>query len=93
MIALLAKPPGLPTLSGDLLEVLKPRPLPTVADQIWHLHNVITGSDSRTEEVKTAKRALLRAIAKPMDFTLHAKQPSQAQPFSERVFNQRRAAQ
>ena len=76
MIALLAKPPGPPALHGDVVEFLKPRPPPTVADKIWRLHNIIAGSDSRTEEVKTAKHDLLRAIAKPMVILPQAKQPS-----------------
>jgi hypothetical protein len=68
MIALLANPPAPLALCVDLLGFRKPKRTPTFPELIWNLHQIIANRASRAEDVKSAKRALLRAIGQTKEF-------------------------
>ena len=68
MIALLTNPPVPLALHIDLLKFRNPRPLP-IPELIFKLHKIITKPESRAEEVKIAKRALLGAIGQSKHFS------------------------
>ena len=64
MIALLANPPAPLALRVDLLAFKKPNRPPSFSELIWNLHQVIVNPTSHAEEVKVAKRDMLRVIGK-----------------------------
>jgi hypothetical protein len=61
MIALLANPPA---LRVDLLAFKRPNRTPSFSELIWQLHQVIVNPASHAEDVKVAKRDMLRVIGK-----------------------------
>jgi hypothetical protein len=69
MIALLTNPPVPLALRIDLLKFRNPRPPPSFPDLIFNLHKIIANPESRAEEVKIAKRALLAAIGQSKQFS------------------------
>ena len=69
MIALLANPPAPLSLRIDLLNFRNPRPQPSFPESIFKLHKIIADPESNAEEVKIAKRALLRAIGQSKQFS------------------------
>jgi hypothetical protein len=68
MIALLTNPPAPLAVRVDLLGFRKPKRRPTFPELIWKLHQIIANPASRAQDVKTAKRALLRAIGQTREF-------------------------
>jgi len=64
MIALLANPPAPLALRVDLLAFRKLNRPPSFSELIWNLHQVIVSPTSHAEEVKVAKRDMLRVIGK-----------------------------
>ena len=67
MIALLANPPApLPPLAlrVDLLAFRRSKRTQTFSELIWKLHQIIVNPASHAEEVKVAKRDMLRVIGK-----------------------------
>jgi len=64
MIALLANPPAPLALRVDLLAFRRPNRTPSFSELIWHLHQIIVNPASHAEEVKVAKRDMLRVIGK-----------------------------
>ncbi len=65
MIALLANPPAPLALRVDLLAFRRPNRTPAFSELIWQLHQVIVNPASHAEDVKVAKRDMLRVIGKP----------------------------
>lgn len=68
MIALLTNPPVPLALHIDLLKLKNQRP-PPIPELIFKLHKIIATPESRAEEVKIAKRALLGAIGQSTRFS------------------------
>jgi len=64
MIALLTNPPAPLALRVDFLAFRKPNRTPSFSELIWQLHQIIVNPASHAEEVKVAKRDMLRAIGK-----------------------------
>jgi hypothetical protein len=64
MIALLANPPAPLALRVDLLAFRRPNRTPSFSELIWQLHQIIVDPASHAEEVKVAKRDMLRVIKK-----------------------------
>ena len=64
MIALLANPPAPLALRVDLLAFRRPNRTPSFSELIWQLHQIIVNPTSHAEEVKVAKRDMLRVIGK-----------------------------
>ena len=64
MIALLANPPAPLALRLDLLAFKRPNRTPSFSELIWQLHQIIVNPGSHAEEVKVAKRDMLRVIRK-----------------------------
>jgi len=64
MIALLANPPAPLALGVDLLAFRRPNRTPSSSDLIWRLHQIIVNPASHVDEVKVAKRDMLRVIGK-----------------------------
>jgi hypothetical protein len=64
MIALLANPPAPLALRADLLAFKRPKRTPSFSELIWQLHQIIVNPASHVEEVKVAKRDMLRVIGK-----------------------------
>jgi hypothetical protein len=64
MIALLANPPAPLALRVDLLAFRRPNRTPSFSELIWQLHQIIVNPASIPEEVKVAKRDMLRVIGK-----------------------------
>lgn len=64
MIALLANPPAPLALRVDLLAFGRPNRTPSSCELIWQLHQIIVNPASHAEEVKVAKRDMLRVIGK-----------------------------
>ena len=64
MIALLANPPAPLALRVDLLAFRRPNRAPSFSELIWQLHQVIVNPASHADEVKVAKRDMLRVIGK-----------------------------
>jgi hypothetical protein len=64
MIALLANPPAPLALRVDLLAFRRPKRTQTFSELIWKLHQIIVNPASHAEEVKVAKRDMLRVIGK-----------------------------
>jgi hypothetical protein len=62
MIALLANPPAPLALRVDLLAFRRPNRMQSFSELIWKLHQIIVNPSSHAEEVKIAKRKMLRAI-------------------------------
>jgi hypothetical protein len=68
MIALLANPPAPLALRLDLLAFRKPKRTPSFSELIWQLHQIIAIPASRAEDVKIAKRALVRTLGQTKHF-------------------------
>src|ERR1044072_653012 len=68
MIALLTNPPTPLALCGDLLGFRRRQRPPAFPELIWKLHQIIANRASRTEDVKVAKRALLRTLGQTKQF-------------------------
>jgi hypothetical protein len=64
MIALLANPPTPLALRVDLLAFRRRHRAPSFSELIWQLHQIIVDPASHAEEVKVAKRDMLRVIGK-----------------------------
>src|SRR5215212_2875608 len=64
MIALLANPPAPLPLRVDLLAFKRPNRAPSFSEVLWQLHQIIVNPGSDAEEVKVAKRDMLRVIGK-----------------------------
>jgi hypothetical protein len=64
MIALLANPPAPLALRADLLAFRRPNRTLSFSELIWQLHQIIANPASHAEEVKVAKRDMLRVIGK-----------------------------
>jgi hypothetical protein len=64
MIALLANPPAPLALRIDLLAFRKPNRTPSFSELIWQSHQIIANPASHAEQVKVAKRDMLRVIGK-----------------------------
>ena len=62
MIALLANPPAPLALRVDLLALRRPNRMQSLSELIWKLHQIIVNPASHAEEVKVAKRDMLRLI-------------------------------
>jgi hypothetical protein len=62
MIALLANPRAPLALCVDLFEFRRGKRTSTLPELIWKLHQIIANRASRAEDVKIAKRALLRTL-------------------------------
>jgi hypothetical protein len=62
MIALLANPPAPLALRVDLLAFKRQNRTPSFSELIWRLHQIIVNPTSHAEEVKIAKRDMLRVI-------------------------------
>ena len=69
MIALLTNPPVPLALRVDLLEFRKSKPSSSSPALIFKLHKIIANHESRAEEVKIAKRALMGAIGRSNQFS------------------------
>src|SRR4029077_18827569 len=68
MIALLANPPAPLALCVDLLGFRRRKRTSTFSELIWKLHQIIAHRASRAEDVKIAKRALLRTLRQTKQF-------------------------
>jgi hypothetical protein len=75
MNASLTNPPVPLALHIDLLKFRNPR-LPPIPELIFKLHKIIAKPESRAEEVKIAKRALLAAIEQSKHFSQAGISPS-----------------
>ena len=64
MIALLANPPAPLALRVDLLAFRRANRMQSFSELIWQLHQIIVNPASHVEEVKVAKRDMLRVIGK-----------------------------
>jgi hypothetical protein len=102
MIALLANPPAPLALRVDLLAFRRPNRTQSFSELIWQLHQIIVNPASRAEEVKVAKRDMLRAIGKakrspkmPGSAVVPRPRPESTQKIATRVVqdNNARAAQ
>lgn len=62
MIALLANPPAPLALRVDFLAFRRPNRAQSFSELIWQLHQIIVNPASHAEEVKVAKRDMLRVI-------------------------------
>jgi hypothetical protein len=84
MIALLANPPAPLALRVDLLAFRRPKRTQTFSELIWKLHQIIVNPASHAEEVKVAKRDMLRVIGKAKPSPQNAGLGSRFQ-FSSRI--------
>jgi hypothetical protein len=64
MITLLANPPAPLARRVDLLALRRPDRTPSFSELISQLHQIIVNPASHAEEVKVAKRDMLRVIGK-----------------------------
>jgi hypothetical protein len=64
MIALLANPPAPLALRVDVLAFRRANRTQSFSELIWQLHQIIVNPASHVEEVKVAKRDMLRVIGK-----------------------------
>jgi hypothetical protein len=100
MIPLLANPPAPLALRVDFLAFRRPNRTQSFSELIWQLHQIIVNPASRAEEVKVAKRDMLRVIGKAkqspkMPGSAVAPRPESTQKIATRVIqdNNTRAAQ
>ena len=102
MIALLANPPAPLALRIDLLAFKRPDRTPSFSELIWQLHQIIVNPASHADEVKVAKRDMLRVIGKakrspkiPGSAVIPRSRPESTQKIATRVVqdNNARAAQ
>jgi hypothetical protein len=102
MIALLANPPAPLALRVDLLAFRRPNRTPSFSELIWKLHQIIVNPTSHAEEVKVAKRDMLRVMGKakqspnmPNSAVVSRFRPESTQKTATRVVqdNKPRAAQ